>query len=114
MRSHAPPRGVGDGDDLPHHGFSCYHGLVAALRPIALLHGHVQPQIPPVQGWRVGATIVRNVTGRHMIDISNGSRAASSPGSGPDGPQLDRTAPDQAEPDQAGRAGNELGRGHAR
>jgi hypothetical protein len=72
--THAPPRGVGDGDDLPHHGFSCYHDLTATLRPIALLHGHVQPQIPPAGGWRVGATIVRNVTGRHMIGISNGWR----------------------------------------
>ncbi len=43
LLTHAPPRGVGDGEDLPHRGFGCYHGLVAALAPPALLHGHVHP-----------------------------------------------------------------------
>jgi hypothetical protein len=45
--THAPPRGVGDGDDPPHRGFAALHGLVAALRPAALLHGHVRPVAAP-------------------------------------------------------------------
>jgi hypothetical protein len=68
--THAPPRGVGDGDDAPHRGFSCYHSLVAAVRPAALLHGHVEPlrgQPPPRQ---LGSTAVRNVTGWHLLEIS--------------------------------------------
>src|SRR5580658_5823696 len=43
LLTHAPPRGVGDGDDPPHRGFTALHGLTAALRPAALLHGHVRP-----------------------------------------------------------------------
>src|SRR6516225_7516378 len=42
--THALPRGVGDDDDDPaHRGFSALHGLVAALRPAVLLHGHTRP-----------------------------------------------------------------------
>ena len=33
LLTHAPPRGVGDGDDPAHRGFSALHGLVRALRP---------------------------------------------------------------------------------
>lgn len=88
LLTHAPPRGVGDGDDPPHHGFSCFHALVAALAPTALLHGHVHRQAPPAGGWRIGRTVVRNVTGRHLIDIvigqsdggtADGGRARTEP-----------------------------------
>ena len=33
LLTHAPPRGVGDGDDPPHRGFNALPGLVAALQP---------------------------------------------------------------------------------
>jgi hypothetical protein len=46
----APPRGVGDGDDPPHRGFTALHGLVAAIRPAVLLHGHVHPCRGPGTG----------------------------------------------------------------
>src|SRR6185437_6950477 len=52
LLTHAPPRGVGDGDDPPHRGFGALPGLVAALQPTALLHGHVHPYGAPVRpGW---------------------------------------------------------------
>ncbi len=68
--THAPPRGVGDSDDLAHRGFSCYHGLVAALQPATLLHGHVYPHGATAGGGRLGRTVVRNVVGLHLIDIA--------------------------------------------
>jgi hypothetical protein len=74
--THAPPRGVGDADDLPHRGFSCYHGLVAALQPAALLHGHVYPHGAPAAPGRLGGTMVRNVVGVHLIDIAAGAGPA--------------------------------------
>lgn len=43
LLTHSPARSVGDGDDLPHRGFQCYHPLVASLDPILLVHGHVHP-----------------------------------------------------------------------
>ena len=39
--THAPPRGYGDLDDLPHRGFSCFNGLLNVLNPQLMLHGHV-------------------------------------------------------------------------
>jgi Icc-related predicted phosphoesterase len=79
LLSHAPPRGIGDGDDPPHRGFTALHGLVAALRPAALLHGHVHPVraygAQAGSGW-IGHTVVCNVTGWHLLDIVPGSGAA--------------------------------------
>jgi hypothetical protein len=72
--THAPPRGVGDEDDPPHRGFTALHGLVRALRPPLLLHGHVQPRVS-VAGGAAGTarleddTMVRNVTGWHLIRV---------------------------------------------
>lgn len=39
--THAPVRGYGDLDDLPHRGFDCFENLLAACRPRILVHGHV-------------------------------------------------------------------------
>jgi len=38
--THAPPRGVHDGSDIPHIGFEAFHFLLRAARPRLLLHGH--------------------------------------------------------------------------
>jgi Calcineurin-like phosphoesterase len=77
--THAPPRGIGDSDDAAHRGFSCYHGLVAALEPAALLHGHVYPHGAPAGGGRLGRTMVRNVVGLHLIDIAAGPAGPAAP-----------------------------------
>jgi hypothetical protein len=72
LLTHAPPRGVGDGDDPPHRGFAALPGLVRALAPAVLLHGHVHPygsHAPPV---RLHGTTVCNVTGWHLLDIGPG------------------------------------------
>lgn len=71
--THAPPRGAGDGDDAPHLGFTALHGLVGALRPAVLLHGHVHPYGRHVPGAVLGATVVRNVTGWHLLEIQPGA-----------------------------------------
>jgi calcineurin-like phosphoesterase family protein len=75
LLTHAPPRGVGDGDDPPHRGFGCYHALAAALRVPVLLHGHVHPYgaVPPL---RLGRTTVRNVTGWHLFELGPGREPA--------------------------------------
>ena len=69
LLTHAPPRGVGDGDDPTHQGFTALNGLVARLQPALLLHGHVRPAEATSPGRRLGRTDVRNVTGRHLLDI---------------------------------------------
>jgi len=38
--THAPPRGIHDGDDLPHRGFESYLALLRRFRPGLMIHGH--------------------------------------------------------------------------
>jgi hypothetical protein len=98
LLTHAPPLGVGDGDDAPHRGFQCYHPLIAALQPAELLHGHVYPPIPAAHGGQLGTTIVRNVTPRQLIDIAAGPAAVQSTRTG-----QPRTEPAGAQPHPGGR-----------
>lgn len=39
--THAPARGVNDGDDLPHQGFMVFRELLDKYKPRYFLHGHV-------------------------------------------------------------------------
>ena len=39
--SHAPARGLGDGDDLPHQGFQIFRNMLDAYEPKYFIHGHV-------------------------------------------------------------------------
>ena len=41
LLAHAPARGVGDLDDLPHRGFKCFNTLLERWRPALMVHGHV-------------------------------------------------------------------------
>lgn len=38
--SHAPARGMGDGEDLPHIGYSCYYEILDLYHPRFFVHGH--------------------------------------------------------------------------
>ena len=50
------------------------------LRPPLLLHGHIHPDDQPIGVHRLGHTIVRNVVGRHLLDIDPGAGARSPAG----------------------------------
>lgn len=39
--THAPARGYGDMDDLPHRGFECFNELLDKHKPRYMVHGHV-------------------------------------------------------------------------
>lgn len=80
LLSHAPPRGVGDGSDPAHRGISALHGLVAALQPALLLHGHVLRCDAATPDGRLGRTAVRNVIGRHLLDIQPVGSVIQEPG----------------------------------
>lgn len=41
LLTHAPARGFGDLEDLPHRGFSCFNTLIEKYRPAYMLYGHV-------------------------------------------------------------------------
>jgi calcineurin-like phosphoesterase family protein len=73
LLTHAPPRGMGDGADPAHQGFTALNALIARLRPAVALHGHVHPAAEADRDRRLGETVVRNVTGRHLLDIEPGA-----------------------------------------
>jgi hypothetical protein len=44
-----------------------------------MLHGHIHPDETPIRAHRLGRTVVRNVVGRHLLDIEPGAGARRSP-----------------------------------
>ena len=79
LLTHAPPRGAGDREDPAHTGFEALNWLAERLRPPLLLHGHIHPDEIPARPHRLGHTAVRNVVGRHLLDIEPGAGARRSP-----------------------------------
>ena len=69
--THAPPRGVGDAEDLPHMGFECFLDLIDRYRPKYLLHGHVHLRYSAdlTREREYGGTKVINVCEKYVIDI---------------------------------------------
>jgi Icc-related predicted phosphoesterase len=39
--SHAPPRYIGDAEDLCHRGFKSFHYLINHIQPRYFIHGHI-------------------------------------------------------------------------
>jgi calcineurin-like phosphoesterase family protein len=76
LLTHAPPRHCGDREDPAHQGFECLHGLVGALRPKMLVHGHIHPHGSPVPDRQLGDTAVVNVVGHRVIDFGPVHHAA--------------------------------------
>jgi Icc-related predicted phosphoesterase len=67
--THAPPRGIGDADDVPHRGFDALAPLAGRLDVGLHVHGHVAPPPGGSREHRAGRTIVRNVSGHHVLEI---------------------------------------------
>lgn len=69
LLTHAPPRGLGDDEDLCHQGFAAFHRLVGRLSPRILIHGHIHPYGRPVPELRMNGTRVINVVGHRVIEL---------------------------------------------
>lgn len=80
LLTHAPPRGLGDGEDGPHVGIDALHGLLDRMQPTWHLHGHIHPYGQTMPDRRVGPTTIRNVIPWRVLDITPRSalKAASS------------------------------------
>lgn len=77
LLTHAPPLGLGDGDDRPHVGIAALHTVLGKLEPSWHLHGHVHPYGLKMPDRQVGPTTIRNVIPWRMVDIEpkvSGSR----------------------------------------
>lgn len=69
--THAPPQGLGDGEDLPHRGFACFRQLLDRYHPQCLVHGHVH-----LRGWPLperellcSDTRIINASERYALDL---------------------------------------------
>ncbi len=61
--THAPPKGVGDMDDLAHRGFESLLKLIDKYHPQYLLHGHTH------LGYGTDQTRVREYNGTKVINV---------------------------------------------
>jgi Icc-related predicted phosphoesterase len=69
LLTHAPPLGLGDGDDKPHEGINALHAVLERLQPSWHLHGHIHPYGQQMPDRQVGPTTIRNVIPWRMVDI---------------------------------------------
>ena len=71
--THAPPRGVGDGEDRAHQGFECFLELMATYCPRYLLHGHVHLSYgrDRTREREYQDTKVINVCEKYVLEIPN-------------------------------------------
>jgi Icc-related predicted phosphoesterase len=69
--AHSPPKGVGDGEDLPHRGFSIFPWLIRFAKPLYFIHGHVHlyDKGSPREFWIEGTKII-NVYGHTIISLA--------------------------------------------
>jgi Icc-related predicted phosphoesterase len=73
MVTHAPLRGIHDGEDLAHHGFESFNWLARTFRPRLWLHGHQHRNYNPLQAGetRLGSTAVVNVHPYRILDLAD-------------------------------------------
>ena len=71
--THAPPRGVGDGEDRAHQGFESFLELMDTYRPRYLLHGHVHLSYgrDRTREREYRDTKVINVCEKYVLEIPN-------------------------------------------
>ena len=70
--THAPAKGYGDLEDLPHHGFETFNYIMKRYRPSYMFHGHVHTNygrnIKTFSEHESGTTIV-NACGYQILDL---------------------------------------------
>ncbi len=71
--THAPAKGHGDLEDLPHQGFACFNPLLEICRPAMMIHGHVHASYggnyQREQKHPCGTRII-NAFERYVLDVS--------------------------------------------
>ena len=68
--THAPPFGLGDGDDVCHRGFASFHRLVTATSPRFLVHGHIHPYGRGNGDRKLGSTTIVNAIAYRLLEIT--------------------------------------------
>ena len=70
LLTHAPPLGLGDGEDNAHLGIEALHRVLERLEPTWHLHGHLHPYGQEMPDRFVGPTTIRNVIPWRVVDIT--------------------------------------------
>jgi Icc-related predicted phosphoesterase len=70
LLTHAPPLGLGDGEDGPHIGIEALHRVLGSLQPTYHVHGHIHPYGRPQPDRHVGPTTIVNVIPWKVVDIT--------------------------------------------
>ena len=73
--THAPPEGVGDGEDNAHRGFEALIDLIDKYHPTYLLHGHVHANYDSrfIREREYNGTRVINVGERYTMEVPEGT-----------------------------------------
>jgi len=69
LLTHSPPRGLGDGDDLPHQGFEAFNRLLTVLHPRLMVHGHLHPYGRQRQDRQLGGTLIVNAVPHRLLEL---------------------------------------------
>ena len=72
LLTHAPARGVGDMDDIPHRGFEAFCALMDRWKPKYHVYGHVHQEYGAMsfaRERRYGDTVAVNAYKRYVIEI---------------------------------------------
>ena len=71
LLTHAPAKGLNDGDDRAHTGFECFNEILDEYQPKWFIHGHIHlnydAKLPRV--CTRGNTTVINATERYVFEI---------------------------------------------
>ena len=69
--SHAPPRGLGDQEDLVHRGFESFVDLIDEQKPGYWIHGHIHPSYTQRRNGDLqrGETRIINACGARILEI---------------------------------------------
>ena len=75
--THAPAKGYGDMNDLPHRGYECLNGLLNICHPAYMLHGHVHAAY--MSGFRretqhPSGTVIINAFDKYVFDFEEKDR----------------------------------------
>lgn len=72
LLTHAPPLGIHNGPDRPHHGFRSFLQFMDRFKPRYLIHGHIHRSygFSAVTETRYNQTIVLNTAGYRLLQIA--------------------------------------------
>jgi Icc-related predicted phosphoesterase len=68
--THAPPFGLGDGEDLCHRGFRSFHRLISITSPRIMVHGHIHPFGRGNGDRTLGPTTIVNAIAYRVLEIA--------------------------------------------